>query len=852
MYGLFPMLKAPMIKTALSPCLMGGLMAFAGYALAAGDIQFNTDILDLNDRSNIDLSPFSRSGFILPGVYPMNVQLNNQSLSEHRVAFMAPDDDPKGSEACLSPELIALMGLKEDKVADLIWWKNAQCLDMRSLPGMEVEGDLSTSALRISLPQAYLQYTAQNWDPPSRWDEGVSGLLFDYNLTTQTIRDNSTSNRNNFSGNGTLGANVGAWRVRADWQARLNDEGTYRTQSMEWNRIYAYRAVPSLQAKLSVGENYLYTDLFDSFRFTGVSLNSDDSQLPPNLRGYAPEVVGVARTNAKVVISQQGRVLYEALVAAGPFRIQDLNDAVSGSMDVRVEEQDGTVQTFKVESATVPYLTRPGSLRFKLAAGRPTNLQEGDAGSVFGTGEFSWGVSNGWSLFGGAITDNNYRALSAGIGRDLLTFGAVSLDATQARSQLRDGTYNGSSYRVSYSKTFEEYDSQVTFAGYRFSQRDYLSVSEYLDVLHYGGDAGGSKSLYTATFNKQFREAGLSVYLDYSNQSYWDRPDTKRWNLSMSRYFNLGPVRNMSLSLNLFRTQEREQPVNNGMYLSVSVPLGQSGSLSSSFNRNQNTNSYSTRYSDRVNERNHYQLSASDTSVSAYLSHVGDYADIDVSASMEQGNRSGLSLSARGGGTLTRNGGALHRSGSMGGTRLLVDTAGVAGVPVRGYGTPSRSNGFGKVVISDINSYYRTSASVDLESLPDNIEATQSVTELTLTEGAIGYRSLEVIGGEKAMANLRLPDGSVPPFGATVKNVRQQATGIVNDAGSVYLSGIEPSSVMIVSWGGTERCTLSLPEVLPTDGLTSTLDLLCQPTRAHLTPASADRPIASEKITHDL
>lgn len=203
MYGLFPMLKAPMIKTALSPCLMGGLMAFAGYALAAGDIQFNTDILDLNDRSNIDLSPFSRSGFILPGVYPMNVQLNNQSLSEHRVAFMAPDDDPKGSEACLSPELIELMGLKEDKVADLIWWKNAQCLDMRSLPGMEVEGDLSTSALRISLPQAYLQYTAQNWDPPSRWDEGVSGLLFDYNLTTQTIRDNSTSNRNNFSGNGT-------------------------------------------------------------------------------------------------------------------------------------------------------------------------------------------------------------------------------------------------------------------------------------------------------------------------------------------------------------------------------------------------------------------------------------------------------------------------------------------------------------------------------------------------------------------------------------------------------------------------------------------------------------------------
>ena len=46
--------------------------------------------------------------------------------------------------------------------------------------------------------------------------------------------------------------------------------------------------------------------------------------LPPNLRGYAPEVTGVAKSNAKVIISQQGRVLYETTVAVGPFRIQDL------------------------------------------------------------------------------------------------------------------------------------------------------------------------------------------------------------------------------------------------------------------------------------------------------------------------------------------------------------------------------------------------------------------------------------------------------------------------------------------------------------------------------------------------
>ena len=850
MHGLFTSLDAPSFNALLRRCLFIGLSSVAGSALAAAEIQFNTDILDLNDRNNIDLSQFSRSGFILPGTYSMAVEINAQTLPEQKVAFHPPDDDPKGSEACLSPELAAQLGLKDEKAAALDWWRGGECLNISSLPGMEVTGDLSTSTLYVSVPQAYLQYTAANWDPPARWDEGVPGLLLDYNLTAQSIHDRDGSSRNDISGNGSLGANLGPWRLRADWQGRADDESVNRQRSLEWSRIYAYRALPALQARLTLGEDYLYSDLFDSFRFTGASLNSDDSQLPPNLRGYAPEVVGVAKTNARVIISQQGRVLYSALVAAGPFRIQDLNDAVSGSLDVRIEEQDGSVQTFKVESASVPYLTRPGSVRYKLAAGRPSRLHNGSAGSVFGTGEFSWGISNGWSLYGGGITDNHYRALSMGIGRDLLAFGAVSFDVTRARTELRDETLSGNSYRLSYSKTFAEFDSQVTFAGYRFSEKDFLSMSEYLDASISPGPVGGSKSLYSATFNKQFRDAGLSIYLNYSNQSYWDRPDSERWNLSLARYFDVGSVKNMSLSLNLFRNQERDQSNSNGVYVSLSLPLGRSGTLTTGASRAQNKNSYSARFSDRIDERNNYQLAASDNSVSGYLSHVGDSADVDVSASVEKGNHRSFSLSARGGGTLTSSGGAFHRSGSMGGTRLMVDTGGVPDVPVRGHGSPTRTNAFGKAVISDLSSYLRTAASVDLENLPANVEATRSVTQLTLTEGAIGYRTLDVIAGEKAMAVLRLPDGSAPPFGATVKNTRQQETGIVNDAGSVYRSGIQPGDRMTVSWGGSERCDIRLPAALPADGLTSTLDLLCHAVstdNAQSAPASTHMPDDMEK-----
>lgn len=38
------------------------------------------------------------------------------------------------------------------------------------------------------------------------------------------------------------------------------------------------------------------------------------------------------------------------------------------------------------------------------------------------------GVSNGWSLYGGSIVAGDYNALSAGIGRDLMAFGALSFD----------------------------------------------------------------------------------------------------------------------------------------------------------------------------------------------------------------------------------------------------------------------------------------------------------------------------------------------------------------------------------------------------------------------------------------
>lgn len=803
------------------------------FCVSAGDIEFNTDILDVHDKVNIDLSHFSRAGYMMPGLYTMTLRINKDDIPDQDVEWVAPENDPNGSIPCLTPLLVERIGLKEKVRPQLTWFRHGQCLNLDSLPGSEARGDLGSSVLYLSIPQIYLEYRAPNWDPPSLWDNGVAGILMDYYLSAQTRHEQQSGDSQTLSGNGTVGTNLGAWRFRADWQTNQRRGQGQHSSNWDWSRFYAYRALPSLGARLTLGEDSLYSDIFDSFRFTGASLQSDDNMLPPNLRGYAPEVSGVAKTNAKVVISQQGRVLQETQVAAGPFRIQDLNDMVSGTLDVRVEEADGSVQNFTVNTATVPYLTRPGQVRYKLAGGRPSDFQHHTEGPGFATGEFSWGVNNGWSLYGGGVGSSEYGALALGIGRDLMMFGAMSFDVTHSRVRLpgEDETLQGNSWRLNYSKRFDTTGSQVTFAGYRFSERDFMSMGEYLDARHYGEREGSSKELYTITFNQQLSDWKVNAYLNYSHQTYWDRPANDRYNLTMSRFFDMGSLRNLSLSATAYRSRYYHV-TDNGMYLSLSVPWGNSGTLSYNGTFNQDDNTHQLSYYDRLGDHDTYQLSSGFSrrggTASGYWTHEGDLARMYANASYQAGRYSSLSLSLQGGMTATAKGAALHRGSVQGGTRMMLDTGDATGIPVKGFGSNTRTNAFGKAVVTDVSSYYRSRVSIDLDALPDDAEASRSVVQATLTEGAIGYRQFDVVSGARAMATVRLADGSAPPFGATIQNVKGQNTGIIGDDGSVYLSGIHPGDIMLVQWGEGEQCSLTLPEHLPAQQAQGWL-LPCQP-----------------------
>jgi outer membrane usher protein FimD/PapC len=794
-------------------------------------IQFNTDVLDIQDKQNIDISHFSRRSYVMPGRYTFTIMVNKERLKEEDISVYAAGSNGSENLICLTPDQVSKLNLKANVIAGLAWLRDGQCLDTAGLDGLKMRVDLAKDALYLSVPQTYLEFTAPNWDPPSRWDNGIPGLIADYNLSMQSQRYAHSSGSNSVSGTGVFGANYDVWRGRAEWQAHWNKRNGYADKDFTFSRYYLYRAIPSLKARLTLGEDYLSSDIFDTFRFSGISLNSELSMLPPGLRGYAPEVTGVARSGGKVVISQQGRVINETQVAAGPFRVQNLNDAVSGTLDVRVEEQDGSVQTFQVSTASVPYLTRPGAVRYKLAAGKPSQWGHTMTGPVFTVGEASWGMTNNWSLYGGGVAGGSYNALSAGMGRDLHLLGAMSADMTRSQASFPSGaTRSGVSYRLGYAKTFDEYDSQLTFAGYRFSERDFMNMAQYLNVRYGKGSLLSPKEKYTVSFNKRFRDFGISAYLNYSHQTYWDSRDNNRLALSLSRNLDIGPIKNSSLSLSIYRN-EYYSVKDDGAYLSLSVPIGNGASISYSASVNKSDNTHRVSYYDRVDEHNSYQISSGfnrqGQTAYGYYTWLGDSTQVQVNGGYQQGNYSSLGMALNGGITATAEGAAAHRSNARGGSRILVDTAGVSGVPVKGFGASIKTNHFGKAVISDVNSYYRNQIRVDVDKLQDHADVPRSVSQATLTEGAIGYRRFDVIAGAKAMAYIRHTDGSFPPFGASVVNDRNQETGVVNDGGSAYLSGLQPNGKMSVKWDGETRCVVILPPVLP--DVMDNLLLTCAP-----------------------
>ena len=79
----------------------------------------------------------------------------------------------------------------------------------------------------------------------------------------------------------------------------MNSAAMKRKKKMGVESLLCPAGVTVIKSQTGAGRRLPQSDIFDGFNYVGGSVSTDDQMLPPNLRGYAPDISGVAHTTAK-------------------------------------------------------------------------------------------------------------------------------------------------------------------------------------------------------------------------------------------------------------------------------------------------------------------------------------------------------------------------------------------------------------------------------------------------------------------------------------------------------------------------------------------------------------------------
>lgn len=454
------MIRPPVDKTTAREVMKTfscGVIAFLVSCHCRGaEYRFNPSMV--GDGGNVDVSLFERGGQ-LPGTYPVDILLNGSRVDSRNVTF-SQGEDANGAPVlvpCLSQETLSHYGVRGEDFLPPSGeeGESDRCFALSDIPGARADFLFSDQVLQLSIPQVYVRPELKGIAPQTLWDDGIPALLMNYqaSVTRTSYRNAGGHDNSNAWVQLSPGANLGAWRIRnvTNWQQQGEHGGQWQAVSTR-----AERGLYDWKSRLTLGEHYTPSDIFDSVPFRGAMLGSDDSMVPGSQYAFAPVVRGVARTQARVEVRQNGYTLYDGVVAPGPFALTDLTPPGSGGdLEVTVWETDGQAQVFTVPWQTPAIALKEGYLRYNITGGQYRSANGATEKSPFFQTTAMYGLPWGLTAYGGLQTAENYRALTAGMGISLGNWGALSLDMTggSGRRQNRKAE-KGHALKLRYSKQF--------------------------------------------------------------------------------------------------------------------------------------------------------------------------------------------------------------------------------------------------------------------------------------------------------------------------------------------------------------------------------------------------------------
>jgi outer membrane usher protein len=796
---------------------------------------FNPALLEVDgsQQGKTDLSVFEEGELQAAGTYRVDIYLNNEQQDTRDVEFKL-QKNAEGKESlqpCLTVTQLNEMGVKTDLFPGLASEKD-QCANLGAIPQATAELRFSAQQLLLSIPQAALSQQARGYVPESQWDKGIPSLLLNYSLSgaNNVARDNNGSDSNSQFANLRPGINLGSWRLRnyTTWNRSSQGES-------EWNTVYTYAArdIAFLKSQLVLGDSTSPSDVFDSVPFRGAQMASDDEMIPDSLKGYAPVVRGIARTNAQVIIRQNGYVIYQTFVAPGPFEINDMfPTGGSGNLFVTIRESDGREQQLVIPYASLPVLQREGRLKYAVTSGQYRSYDSSVDKTPFGQATAIYGLSHGLTAYGGGqFANEKYHSLALGMGKNLGDFGALSVDVTQAWSTMQDRPEeNGQSWRIRYSKNFIQTGTNFAIAGYRYSTDGYYSLQEVLDT-HRSQESQPlverRRNRSELTMNQNLWEGAGSMSLSWISEDYWNSNRTMRsmgvgynnsWNgisyglnysynenatASGSKGSGLVYDRDQVFALNFSVPLDRWMKntyANYGLNSSQKGGTTQSAGLGGSALAGNNLN---------WGVQQGYGSNGVGNSGNLNADYRGTYGQVNAGYGYDSNNQR-LNYGVQGGVIVHENGVTFGQP--MGETVALVKAPGATGVGVSGQ-TGVKTDWRGYAIVPFNSPYRKNQVQLNTEMLPDNVDLTLSSQNVVPTRGAVVRADFATNVGQRVLMTLLKAGGAPVPFGAMVSDPAQKtAQGfIVGDNGQVYLTGLAESGSLNVQWGtGTDqRCQVN-------------------------------------------
>ncbi|WP_392553292.1 fimbria/pilus outer membrane usher protein [Orbus wheelerorum] len=796
--------------------------------MAFSDDYFDPSFIEgvSGQNQHVDLSVFNAGGQVA-GAYDSAIYLNNNYVTEKKIQY----DYSEGSNQLL-PLLTKLeyieYGVLPNATPNFMSINDNDVIKEinKFIPDAFTKYNFEKRRLEISIPQKYIKKVAQGTVPESQWNDGISALFANYTYSGSSTKTDGISEFHNSSYlNLRSGLNIGSWRLR--------NYSTYSKSNniAKWNSIKTYieSNVKSLKSQLVIGDSYTPSDMFDSFSFLGVQLASDDAMQPSSMRGFAPIVRGVAKTNAQVTIRQNGNTILQTYVSPGPFIINDLYPtSSSGDLEVTIKETDGSTTTFIQPFSSVPIMLREGRFKYSLTAGEYRSRNASDKKPFFLQSTGIYGLPYNATAYGGLITSEKYNALLLGLGKSLNDIGSISFDATIANSQIMGKNYTGESFRFQYSKEVLSTGTSFSLAGYRYSTskyRDFSQTNGYYDNSQLNSMGSSlNKEDAIASYQSQYNSLNKrdklqlsinqdlgdfgSMYLTGYQQKYWNNSGKER-NLNFGYNKNYNGV---NYSFNYSYSKDMYYGNKNQIFsFTVQIPLDFIRSntwlnLSNSSDKKGNNTSL-VGFSGTALENNNFNYSIqegynkrdSDSTGNVSVGYKASFGEYQLGYNYTH-NTQQVNYSAMGGVVIHPNG--VTFSQPLGETFALVRAKDASNIDVKN--NPGISTDYwGNAIVPYVSPYQRNNISLDTTNLSSRIDLASNIKTVVPTRGAIVMAEYHTIIGYKMFVTLV---GENIPFGAEAKinNNGVASTGIVDDNQKVYLSGAPTKGIIHISWGDNQ------------------------------------------------